>query len=557
MTLFRWLRSALAPRSAPRTRPATRRLAVELLEDRLTPSTGGLLDPTFGSGGQVMTSFSNNYDAAYATIAQPDGKVLVAGSTTASGSKTGSDFLVARYNINGTLDSTFGSSGYTTTDFGSNETADAIALQRQADGSNKILVAGLTTTTKKGSTYDLFAVARYNANGTLDTTFGTRGKVTIDLGNSSSPSAMAVDGSGRIVVVGISGGDAALVRYTANGTLDTTFGSGGKLITNIRVFVYASHSVGIALQPDGRIVLGSTTLDPATSTGEFLTARFNANGSADSTFGSGGVVTTHLGSWDEFGGVTMQGDGKIVVGGSESQGTSPFALYLLRYNGDGSLDANFGMGGTVAAQAPDGHFIDVRGSGVTVQADGKIVAGGEFGDATGQFINLAALRVNPDGSVETGYGNGGWATAPFAAADMQAIALEPDGRLLLAGYARPTSNNRPTDVALIRFLGSAPQIGSFTASYDSVADSLALTASGIIDGNPNSTVTQVAFYADSNSDGVLDPGDTLLGYGTQTNPGVWTYTFTVNLTPGTYMLFVEAQDSYGALGDPLACTLQV
>src|SRR6185437_3907654 len=249
---------------------------------------------------------------------------------------------------------------------------------------------------------------------------------------------------------------ATVLRYTANGTLDTSFGSGGKLITNIQVQPNADHSVGIAPQPDGKIVLGSTTLDPATRTGEFVTARFNANGTADSTFGSGGKVTTHLGTFDEFGGVTVQGDGKIVVSGSESTGTSPFALYLLRYNADGSLDTTFGTGETVAVQAPDGNYIDPRGSGVAVQADGKILAGGEFGDATGQLIDLAALRVNPDGSVDTGYGNGGWAMVPFASADMQAIALEPDGQLLLAGYGRPTSNTRPVDVALIRFTADTP-----------------------------------------------------------------------------------------------------
>src|SRR5215813_15623046 len=99
MTLARWLRSALALRPASRIRPPARRLAVEPLEDRLTPSTGGLLDPTFGSGGQVLSSFSNNYDAAYAVVAQPDGKIVIAGGTTVSGSRTGGDFLVARYNV--------------------------------------------------------------------------------------------------------------------------------------------------------------------------------------------------------------------------------------------------------------------------------------------------------------------------------------------------------------------------------------------------------------------------------------------------------------------------
>jgi uncharacterized delta-60 repeat protein len=554
MTLVHWLRSALAPRPASRSRPPSRRLAVEPLEDRVTPSTGGLLDPTFGSGGQVLSSFSNNWDEARAVVAQPDGKIVIAGDTAVLGSRTGGDFLVARYNADGSLDTSFGSGGHTATGFGnSGDTGNAVALQPQANGTSKIVVAGLTRS-KKGIAE--CAVARYNADGTLDTTFGTSGKVITSLGGSASEwvTAMTVDSSGRILLAGYTNANpsvpdaATVLRYTANGALDTSFGSGGKLITTLRVYVSADHSVGIVLQPDGRIVLGSTTIDPATSTGDFVTARFNADGSADSTFGSGGVVTTHVGDSEEFGGVTIQGDGKIVVGGSET-GTAPLALYLLRYNADGGLDATFGTGGTVAAQGPGGQGIDVRGSGVAVQADGKIIAGGEFAD-------LGALRVKPDGSVDTGYGNGGWATVAFAtSADVEAIALEPDGRLLLAGSAAPTSNTRPKDVALIRFLGSAPQVGSFAASPNPVtAGSLAtLTASGITDGNPNSTITQVAFYIQMN--GV----NTLLGYGTQTSPGVWTFAWsTAGLTAGSYTLYAQAQDGYGALGDPdaIALTLQ-
>jgi uncharacterized delta-60 repeat protein len=540
---------------------------LELLEDRLTPSTGGLPDPTFGSGGQVLSSFSNNYDQANAVVAQPDGKIVIAGVINVPGSRTGSDFLVARYNADGSLDTSFGSGGHTATDFGNSpDTAEAVALQPQANGTSKILVAGLTAS-KKG--IEECALARYNADGTLDTTFGTNGKVITSLGGNGGEwaTAMAVDSSGRILVAGYTNGNAnvpgdaaTLIRYTANGTLDTSFGSGGKLITNIRVLAQADHSVGIALQSDGKIVLASNTLDPATSTWEFMTARFNANGMADSTFGSGGVVATHLGTFDEFGGVTVQGDGKIVVSGSEGDSTSPLALYLLRYNANGSLDASFGTGGTVAVQAPGGKAIDVRGSGVAVQADGKILAGGEFGDATGQLVNLAALRVNPDGSVDTGYGTGGWATVSFASGDVQAIALQPDGRLLLAGYARPTSNLRPTDVALIRFLGSAPQVGSFTASPDPVTagSDVTLSASGITDGNPGSSITQVAFYVDSNGDGVLEPGtDTLLGYGTQSG-NTWSLTFsTANWAAAVDTLFAQAKDSDGVFGDPLALSLQV
>src|SRR5262249_26495814 len=141
------------------------------------------------------------------------------------------------------------------------------------------------------------ALARYNANGTLDTTFGTRGKVITDLGgNGDSATAMTVDGSGRILVAGKTDttagpGYAAMVRYNANGTLDTTFGSLGKLVTNIQLF---NGSDRVALQSDGKIVLAGTMRDPSLTSYQFVTARFNANGTADSTFGNGGQVVTHV-----------------------------------------------------------------------------------------------------------------------------------------------------------------------------------------------------------------------------------------------------------------------
>lgn len=558
-----WLRTLAARLNGTRVRRLPQRPAfrprLEALEDRVTPSTGGLLDPTFGSGGHVLSSFSNHYDAANAVTVQPDSKIVIAGTSAVSGSKTGNDFLVARYNADGSVDSSFGSGGHAATDFNAlNDRAEAVALQPQTDGTNKILVAGLATTTKKGAAYDLFGLARYNANGTLDTTFGSKGKVTTDLGNTSWAFAMAVDGSGRTVVAGYTGGNvAALVRYTASGALDTTFGSGGKLVTGIHL-ANQTRLDSIALQTDGKIVLAGTTIDPATSTPEFVVARFNSNGTTDTGFGSGGLVTTLVGGGEHFGGVALQGNGKIVVSGSESTGFDPFALYLLRYNADGTPDMGFGTGGVEAVPSPgksgDGG-IDAHGSGVAVQADGKIVAGGQFYDTTAQQWNLAALRVNSNGTVDSGYGSGGWATVQFASNDtVEAIALQPDGRLLLAGYAKPTSTG-PTEVALVRFLSSAPQIGSFTANPNPATSgsSVTLTASNLTDGNPNSTIAQVTFYYfDSNNNQVT------LGAGTQTN-GVWTLTSmnAFGLTAGSYTLYAQAEDSYGVFGDLFASTFQV
>ena len=552
MNLAHWLRSARAPRPAAQPRPPARRLAVERLEERDTPSTGGLLDPTFGSGGHVLNSFTNYYDAADAVTTQPDGKIVVAGVTTASGSsRTGNDFLVARYNADGTPDTSFGTGGRTATDFnGGTDHAQAVALQRQADGTTKILAAGLVISSK-GS--DDFALARYNANGTLDATFGSKGKAEVNLGgNLGWAQSMAVDGTGRIVLAGYTNAPgyyvAAVVRYTANGILDNTFGSGGKLVTTIRL-ANQTRLDAIALQADGKIVLAGTTIDPANSAPGFVVGRFNANGTADVTFGAGGVVTAHPGYIDNFGGVAVQRDGKIVVGGSEGSGYYPPGLYLLRYNADGTPDAGFGTSGLATVLSPAGYPFNARGSGVAVQSDGKIVAGGSLSDPVAQRWDFAAVRVNADGTADTGFGGGGWAATLFGFASYSnAMAVQPDGRVLLAGSARPTPNTVPMDVALVRFLGSAPQVGSFAVTQNPDGTKT-LTASGITDGNSNATVTQVEFF-------YFDPtgAKQRLGFGAQSADGSWS--LAVSLPPGTYTLYAQATDSYGALGDPLSLILQ-
>jgi uncharacterized delta-60 repeat protein len=360
---------------------------------------------------------------------------------------------------------------------------------------------------------------------------------------------MAVDGSGRIVVAG---GSTVLARYTANGVLDTTFGTGGKVVTGLQLRGGAARGFAVAVQSDGKIVLAGTTIDPANSAPEFVVARFTATGAADATFGTGGVVKAHPGYTDGFGGVAVQPDGKVVVGGSESSSYVPAAYYLLRYYPDGTPDAGFGSGGlaTVAAPIP-GHTITPRGSGVAVQPDGKIIAGGQYADAAVQGEVVAVTRVNADGSVDTGFGTGGWASAEpaYYGTTVQAMTLGPDGRIVLVGYALPTTNTRPTDVFVAEFLGSAPQVGSFAAAPNQDS-STTLTTSAITDGNPNSSVAQVEFfYYDSTG------ARQSLGFGARNADGSWS--LTLSLPPGTYTLYAQATDSYGAVGDPLSLSLDV
>src|SRR5262249_50718954 len=234
---------------------------------------------------------------------------------------------------------------------------------------------------------------------------------------------------------------------------------------------------------------------------------------------------------------------------------------LERLNPDGTRDATFGSGGVVVTAAPTGD----EARAVNLQSDGQIVVvGGEYTvDANGTAgpWEMMAARYNANGSLAASFGVNGYAVAPSGngrgAAD--GVAIDPDGRIVLAGTFYREGIGADS-FALARFVAYGPQIGSFTDSPNSVTagSSLTLTASSITDANPNGTITQVAFYVDSNNDGALEPGaDTLLGHAARTSPGVWTLTFTVNEPPGTYTLFAQAEDSYGVFGNPALLTLTI
>jgi len=221
-SLSRWFRGSRthSPRAAGRKRC---RLQLEALEDRCVPATAAdWLDPTFGTAGVVTTpalSWSYGNAPSIHVAVRADGKVLATGNVSG-------DFAVVRYNGDGTLDTSFGGDGIVNTDFnGLFDRADGVAVV-----DNKTVVVGLATRVAQGSSYTDIALARYNDDGSLDTTFGNGGKVTTSFGNkvNSSASSIAVQTDGKIVVGGRGGSSDVVVRYDSNGSLDTTFGSGGK-----------------------------------------------------------------------------------------------------------------------------------------------------------------------------------------------------------------------------------------------------------------------------------------------------------------------------------------
>ncbi len=299
----------------------------------------------------------------------------------------------------GALDPSFGTGGQVTTDFGGFDSAQAVAVQ--SDG--KIVAAG-------SSGGGDFALARYNADGTLDSTFGSGGKLTTDFGGFDAASALAIQHDGRIVVTGRTGsGDFALARYNGDGSLDSTFGSGGKVTTDVGGF---DAALGVALQSDGKIV----AVGGGGSGSDFVVARYSANGSLDSSFGSGGLVTTNLGGFEAATAVALQTDGKIVATGSTfSSGFQQFVL--TRYNTDGSIDSSFGTDGKVLTDFGLGSGF---GGALVIQPDGKIVAAGRAGS------DFVVARYNTDGSPDASFGSGGRATTDFGGAT--ALCLLPTSR---------------------------------------------------------------------------------------------------------------------------------
>ena len=412
-----------------------------------TAAADGDLDPTFGSGGKVTTDFSGRSNSASAIALQSDGKIVVAGDAlTATGPP---DIAVARYNSDGSLDSSFGAGGRVTTDFaGRSDNGTSIAVQ--PDG--KILVAGGADF---AATQFDFALVRYNPNGSLDSTFGSGGKVNTDFnGGLDAASAIALQGDGRIVLAGFAtAGDPhmALARYNSNGTLDTTFGTGGKVITNIngtRDFASA-----VAIQSDGKIVAGGSTVDSIFSFVTFALARYNADGSLDSTFGSGGKVTTKVvfgdGEDDEIFGLAIQPDGRILAAGRANFAQD---FGLVRYQTNGALDTAFGTSGVVTTDF--NGSID-RAFGMALQNDGKIVLAGAANLTTGSTGDFGLARYNPNGSLDSTFGAGGKVITDFGGnVDIaRGVVLQSDNRIVAAGST--IGNPGTGDFALARYLATA------------------------------------------------------------------------------------------------------
>jgi uncharacterized delta-60 repeat protein len=344
--------------------------------------TDGSLDESFGDGGLVTTDIAGGPDAAFGAALQGD-SIIVVGSARVAGND---DFAIVRYDRNGVLDTSFGTQGRTTTDFfGARDRAFAVEVQPD----NGIIVVGDAIS---GGRSD-FAIARYDANGAIDATFGGsgNGKVATDIaGGVDIAKNVVLEDGGTILVTGtITLGNssvlanAGLARYTATGALDPGFGVDG-----ILSIAQMSLGEGLALQPDGKILLAGHV--PVAGRANFAVMRLSGGGIPDPSFGSGGLTTVGFTSQDDYGrDVTLDAAGRVLVSGQASNLSNPdFAV--ARFDSAGVLDGGFDT---------DGRFrVDFFGASdsaenLAVQADGKIVLGGFAVNGTSTRYGLA--RINP------------------------------------------------------------------------------------------------------------------------------------------------------------------
>jgi uncharacterized delta-60 repeat protein len=387
----------------------------------------GPLDPTFGTGGIVVTDLGSPSDATANVVLQPDGKIILAGSAALDSNFPGFRTpVIVRYDPDGTVDNTFGTSGKVITVI---RGVARIALQ--TDGK---LVVG-------GSMNGGFALARYTGTGKLDNTFGTNGVViagqdgnfTLVFGD------LAIQQDGKIVVVGTleTGGHnypAAIARFNENGTLDENF--------NIKFFDDTNfpqslqhYPRAVALQPDGRIIM---TGDMIGKEGEnYITVGRITTGSdpwLDLTFGTNGkgTVVTPLANFTQGrGALAIQPDGKIVIAGTMTESYNPLNenLVLARYNNNGALDTTLGGNGMVITDLGQNE----TGNAVAIQTDGKIILAGKRDSGTASDFLL--VRYNSNGSLDTSFGDSGKIISDLegnsdAAVD---VTLQGDGKTLAVG----------------------------------------------------------------------------------------------------------------------------
>ena len=413
-------------------------LCAGLVSPHAAAAAPGDLDPGFGVGGIATTDLG--VDASVLGVQlRADGRIVVGG--VAWGDTTA--VALARYTSAGALDPTFGAGG--TTVGGAFDFVNSVVFP--ADGA---VLAGVAV--PFGGPCCQFAVARFTGDGASDPAFGSGGVAAISSAR-ANVLGLAVQTDGKIVAVGNADG-LMIARFHANGVLDASFGASG---TVVRAGAAAN---AVVLQPDGKIVVAGHEMVDGTT--HVMVARYDATGTPDATFGSGGSVTTVIDARSAAVGLALQNDGKVVVAGHARRADGRHVFVAVRYETSGTTDAGFGTAGVVRAELERNAFAYA----VAVQPDGKIVLGGEAEHATTGLSLLALARLDGNGALDAGFGTGGVVTTS-GGGDFDAVwqlRLQPDGKIIAGGWSTDGATFRMR-LMVARFLGDPPVVEGPTYEF--------------------------------------------------------------------------------------------
>lgn len=403
----------------------------------------GMLDPSFGNGGLVTTTFPGMASAA-SVVMLPDGRAVAAGSVVLNLEFT--EMAVARYLVSGALDTTFDGDGRVTVQFphpppGFGSDAEAATVLLQPDG--RLVLVG-TDSIFQGR---FFALARLNADGSLDPAFGTAGLVTT--ANGASAVAGLLQPDGRIVAVGqVDPFSIVAARYNADGSLDPSFGIGGQ----VNVPLPQGFEVGgAALQPDGKVVIAGTYPSAPFVQRNFALVRLLPGGALDPSFGGGGLVSSDFGLIETGRSVIVLGDGRLVLAGWRSPTTANTGDFaLVRYMADGSLDTTFGSGGLATAASGVPELPDQ----LIGLPNGKLLVAG-FTNLFGAPKDFLQARLDPDGALDTSFGTGGFLRTDFNATgdECHGVAIAGPDLLLTVGSVTSATT---FDFGLARYIATTP-----------------------------------------------------------------------------------------------------
>jgi len=383
------------------------------------------MDSSFGTDGKVLTSLGLDNYSVTVGIDSAD-KIIVGGQVTIAPLpgetlEQSNDYGLIRLNADGTLDNTFGVEGIVINDFGGLERARSIFI----DDSQRIVLGGDSIVDKSD-----ISIARFNSDGSLDTSFDGDGYVLTDFNDSADPAMDITPGlNGKIVTAGFSSVtsgvyDFSVARYNSDGSLDTSFSSDGWQVTDLGNIDNAS---GIAVTSTGKVVAVGRT--GTNSVSDIAIVQYNEDGSIDSSFSEDGIVILDLGGTDDRLRQVVVGkdDKPIVVGRSNVSGKN--SLVLMKYNVDGSLDTSFSEDGIVIHSIAG---INIQGYGVVLDKKSRIVIVGHTNlEGDNDFV---VLRYNNNGTLDTTFANDGIQLVDFGGNDKGiGISLDSKDRIVVVG----------------------------------------------------------------------------------------------------------------------------